>query len=432
MIYTVKSGDTLISIAHKLKTTPSRIIADNGITAPGRLAVGESLIILFPSVTYTVRAGDTLSSIAKENGITVNTIYRNNPNLNGTPYIYEGQTLVISYTSAPPFGSLELNGYAYPYIGEETLRKTLPYLSYISIFSYGINDDGTLIEPVGDERIINTAKEYNTVPLMMLTSLNSSGNFSNALSEKVLSDTALSEKVIENAAETMRQKGYGGIDVDFEYISPVFATAYVEFLKKLKGAVGENKILTVSLAPKESADMPGLLYEGHDYKGLGAAADKVLVMTYEWGYKYGPPMAVSPINKVREVIDYALSEIPSEKIFMGMPNYGYDWTLPFIKGESAAKTLSNNQAVTTAKDNNAEILYDEKAASPYFFYYANGENRILKHEVWFEDVRSTEAMSNLAFEKNLSGISVWNIMENFTGMWSLLNSLFSIRKNETD
>lgn len=58
-----------------------------------------------------------------------------------------------------------------------------------------------------------------------------------------------------------------------------------------------------ALAPKTSSDQPGLLYEAHDYRGIGEASNFVLLMTYEWGYAYGPPMAVSPLNKVQEVID---------------------------------------------------------------------------------------------------------------------------------
>lgn len=92
-------------------------------------------------------------------------------------------------------------------------------------------------------------------------------------------------------------------------------------------------IVSVALAPKTSSTQAGLLYAGKDYRALGKAANYVLLMTYEWGYKYGPPMAVAPINKVRQVLDYAVTEIPPQKIHLGIPNYGYDWALPFIKGK---------------------------------------------------------------------------------------------------
>lgn len=56
---------------------------------------------------------------------------------------------------------------------------------------------------------------------------------------------------------------------------------------------------SVALAPKISQEQSGLLYTAHDYGAVGSIADKVIIMTYEWGYTYGEPMAVAPIDKVR-------------------------------------------------------------------------------------------------------------------------------------
>ena len=68
-----------------------------------------------------------------------------------------------------------------------------------------------------------------------------------------------------------------------------------------------------------------------------------------WGYTYGPPMAVAPINQVRRVVEYAVTEIPSGKIDLGIPNYGYDWPLPFVQGQSKAQSISNQYAVELAR-----------------------------------------------------------------------------------
>ena len=90
-------------------------------------------------------------------------------------------------------------------------------------------------------------------------------------------------------------------------------------------------------------------------------------MTYEWGYSGGPAMAVSPIGPVREVLEYAITEMPANKILMGQNLYGYDWTFPFVQG-TIAKALSPQQAIQLAADNNAAIQYDVKAQAPHFTY----------------------------------------------------------------
>lgn len=432
-IYTVQSGDTVYSIARQNQTTPSRIIIDNQLENPDRLTVGQSLVLLYPTQTHTVRGGETLFSIANMYNISLNTLWRNNPSLSGGTYIYPGQTLNISYPE-PPLGTAQVDGYAYPYIDREVLRTTLPFLTYLSIFSYGIRDDGSLIPPVGgDEELIALAKEYGAVPLLLLTSLGEDGTFSNELANRVLTDPALRASVIENAVNTVKNKGYGGVNVDFEFIPQQGAAEYPNFLRELRENLKtERLVLLVSLAPKSSREQRGLLYEGHNYPAIGESADLALLMTYEWGYTYGPPLAVSPLPEMQRVVDYALTEIPAQKLLLGIPNYGYNWTLPYVRGESKAMSLSNVAALRLAGEKRAEIQFDSRAQTPYFTYYeySSEQKKQLEHVVWFDDARSMDSKLRLVQQNGLSGIGVWNIMRYFPQLWLVLNALYRIEKME--
>ena len=185
---------------------------------------------------------------------------------------------------------------------------------------------------------------------------------------------------------------------------------------------GAGYFTVVSLAPKTSADQKGLLYEAHDYAALGSAADYAFLMTYEWGYTYGPNMAVAPLNKVEEVVRYAVSEIPPDKLLMGVPNYGYDFKLPFVRGESQAQSIGNQAAVELAREKGADIQYDTVAQAPFFRYT---EDNVI-HEVWFEDARSVDASLSLAQQFTLTGVGYWNIMRYFAQNWAVLNSRFRI------
>lgn len=135
-------------------------------------------------------------------------------------------------------------------------------------------------------------------------------------------------------------------------------------------------------------------------------------------------MAVAPIHQVRRVVDYAVTEIPTEKINLGIPNYGYDWPLPFEQGVTAATTIGNVQAVQIAIEQNAEIQFDELSQSPFFTYMQDG----IEHEVWFEDVRSLQAKFNLIKEYQLRGCGYWQIMKWFRANWLLLQQNFYIIK----
>jgi len=424
-IHTVQSGESIYSIAQEYGVPPSRIITDNLLRSVSDLVPGQDLVILFPEVTHTVRAGETLTSVAELYNTNLSALYRNNPILGGRPEIYPGQILNISY-GTPPLGEISSNGYAYTNIDREILRRTLPYLSYLAVFSYGIREDGSLIVPEGADELIALAREYGTVPLMVLTSLTENGTFSSELAGRVLSNPALRQSVVQNVAQTVRTAGFGGVDADFEYIAAEYADEYAAFLTEIGNALGENYPVFVSLAPKYRADQPGLLYEGHSYPIVGDAADRVMLMTYEWGYAYGPPLAVSPIGEVRRVLDYGVTEIPPEKLLMGLPNYGYDWTLPYVRGESRARSLGNQEAVDLARTNGGIIRYDENAQAPYFTYSAG--NPAVNHVVWFQNARSYDALLRLVNEYGLWGAGIWNIMRFDPALWLVMNSLYTIRK----
>ena len=179
-----------------------------------------------------------------------------------------------------------------------------------------------------------------------------------------------------------------------------------------------------ALAPKQSTDQAGLLYEAHDYAFHGQVADYVILMTYEWGYLYGPPMATAPVNQVRKVLDYAVTQIPPEKILLGMPLYAYDWTLPYKKG-TAAEILSPNSALNRAVTTGSTILFDQDSQTPYYNYLdTNGSS----HVVWFEDPRSQKAQLELISEYGLGGVSYWNLQYLYRPAWEVLSDMFTIQK----
>lgn len=374
-IYVVKEGDTIDAIASAYRTTLEEISYANQIPYPYRLAVGQALLL---------ESGTSLST---------------------------GRSAVV-------------NGYAYPYISPWVLRQTLPYLTGMFVFSYGFTVEGELLSPVpSDAWMLETAEEFGRDSILTLTPLGPDGRFSNNLIHGMLENEEGKERLMEELLAEMRRSSFSGVDVDFEYILAEDRDLFTGFVAELTRRMNaEGYRVSVALAPKTSADQPGLLYEGKDYRGLGEAANEVLLMTYEWGYKYGPPMAVAPLNKVRQVVEYALTEIAPEKILLGVPNYGYDWILPFVRGESQAVTIGHVEAVQIAINNGVPIQYDETAQSPFFLYERDG----VMHEVWFEDVRSLERKYDLIREFGLRGMGVWQIMRLFRAMWLLYEDVFEI------
>ena len=123
--------------------------------------------------------------------------------------------------------------------------------------------------------------------------------------DALVENQELQDKLISQMLAVMQEKGYEGVDIDFEYVLPENREQYVQFAGRVREAVsGYGYRVTVAAAPKVSNRQKGILVEGMDYALLGQSADAVFLMTYEWGYTYGPPMAVAPLDKVREVVEY--------------------------------------------------------------------------------------------------------------------------------
>ena len=426
-IHVVRPGDSLFSIAQEYGVSIARLLADNQLPDPTRLAVGQTIVVRIPREVYTVQPGDTLDAVARETGVSTRTLLQNNPNLRGESTIYPGQTLVLRYQGEKR-GAIAVNGYAYPFIDKGLLQRTLPFLTALTPFTYGFTETGALVE-LDDQALIAAAGSQQVAPVMHLSTLTVGGGFSNALSGVALNDQAVQNRLVANILNELQERGYVALDVDFEYVPARDAQPYADFIARLRRELaGSGRPVIVALAPKTSANQPGLLYEGHNYRLLGQAADQLLLMTYEWGYTYGPPMAVAPLPNVRRVVEYALTEIPAAKLWLGVPNYGYDWPLPFVQGESKATSISNQYAVQLALRYNVPIQFDQTAQSPWF-RYTDGQGR--EHEVWFEDARSIQAKLALIPEYGLYGAGYWNLMRPFPQNWTLLAGEYDILPGPT-
>lgn len=426
-IHIVQEGQTLYGIAQAYSTTAEEIIRTNEIPNPGQLVVGQAIVIPIRGRFYWVQPGDTLWSISRRFGSTpkelseVNQISINSP-------LQIGFRL---YIPERPKQKAEFNAYIEPSGNQvspnlvESAREAAPYLTYLGPFSFRIQKDGSLEEPLLND-FANIAKNNQVTLMMIITNLDDEG-FSDEIGRLVLTDQNIQNKLLDNIVQTAKKYGFRDIHFDMEYLRPVDREAYNRFLRKAKARFKtEGWLISTALAPKTSADQKGKWYEAHDYKAHGEIVDFVVVMTYEWGYSGGPPMAVSPIGPVRDVLEYTLSEIPANKIMMGQNLYGYDWTLPFVPGGEFAKAISPQQAIRLASQYNVSIQYDVEAQAPHFNYRDQAGK---EHEVWFEDARSIQAKFDLMKELKLRGMSYWKLGLSFPQNWLLIADNFDVVKN---
>ncbi|MBE1554220.1 LysM peptidoglycan-binding domain-containing protein [Sporosarcina limicola] len=424
-IHVVQKGQSLYGIGQAYGIPYQGIALANEIPDPSRLVVGQALVIPIVGSYHWVQPGQSLYSISKLYGLTVNELATVN-GLSTSSILHIGQRL---YIPPRPKSTIDALLYVEPRTPVsqtmiDEVKRRVDSLTYLAMFSYEAKRDGSLKAPTIDN-IPSIARSAGAANALVVTNLENFA-FNADLAHALFTDEAAQNQLFGNLIQVANEIGYKDIHFDFEMLHPEDRELYNSFLRKARDRFhAAGFTISTALAPKTS-DVKTGIYGAHDYAAHGKIVDFVSLMTYEWGYTYSDPQAVSPIKPVQEVVEYAVSQIPRDKIFLGQNLYGYDWSQPYpSQGGVAAKALSPQQAIAIAVRQNADIQYDYVAQAPHFKYT---DDKGVHHEVWFEDARSIQAKFDLIKQFKLRGIMYWKLGLAFPQNWLLLQDNFKIRK----
>jgi len=428
-IHVVQPGETIQSISELYGIPAGILIRDNGLDFPDNLVIGQCIVIAQPKLVYTVKEGDTLSSIAASHNVSIMQLLQNNPFLADNEYIYPGDRIVISYEKK---GSIATHSITLPYVSTRTLCKTLPYLTYISVVNYTATDDGDIVTYYDDTEFIRLAKEYHSIPMMFLTTLTLQGEANIRAAFNLLLNEEIQDKLADNILTILRNKGFYGINISFEFITPAslpyFTNAYARIANKI---ISEGFLAFATINPDIRMVGSEVDFLRLDYTLLGQLADNVLFMNYEWSINPNPPSPISSIYSIEIYLNYLKETIKPEKLNLGISTIGYDWELPYFTGISSVRALTYDSAVALARNEHVPIQFDEVSQTPFFLYSADG-TFATEHIVWFIDARSINALLNVVEENNLHGIGIWNISVYNPQLWLIVNSQYDIIKYKVE
>ena len=181
------------------------------------MVVGQTIVIVKNNSIHIVQSGDTLFKIAQMHNINLADLTRANPQITNPFNLQIGAVVNIPQPNKP---EIEVNGYCFVNISDEVLEKTLPSLTYLSIFSYEVLPDGNLVGIRNDAPLIEKARQQNVAPMMVVTNIEQNSTFSSELAHQILSNEIVQANFIRNIVATMQQKNYYGVNVDFEYLYP--------------------------------------------------------------------------------------------------------------------------------------------------------------------------------------------------------------------
>ena len=423
IIHVIEPGETVDSIAQLYGVSPEWIIREHGIIDPNDLAVGGSLVILYPEITHTVVEGDTLESIANMYGVSVISLLQNNFFLSDQEFLQVGDSIVIKYQDEKK-RAITVTGYCYPFIEERVLRKTLPSLTYLIVYSYLINVDGS-VRKENDELVIEYARAYGVPPIMMV-SINRTGEVLDSdMASTILNNEELRNFLINDIIDTVITKGYAGIGLMPLYIYPTDRALYVEFLEELINRVQALGLIVFDTIIIDTFELISDIFSTQSYiKFLNALVDGTIFFPISTGIRLDAPMGVSSYGMATDMLVYFLEYIPTQELQLGINTVGFIWELPYIQCLSEGNTISVSSATLLAIDYDIPILYDEVTQSAFFLFQDDNQELLVR----FRDARSYAKYMELVDQYNLEGIGVWNIMSYIHPLWLIVNSQYEIIK----
>lgn len=372
---------------------------------------------------YIAKSSDTMLSVSRRFGLEPRALAEANQ-LSDPRRLTTGLALAIPAASESPLGAIEVGASIYPAIPDSILAEFLPALSYVFPFCRSINSDGSL-SPIDDTKLKLLAANSGAMSILTIVNLGDDGGYSSRRAHKVLSSLKARHSFLEAILAALEEGGYHGVLLNIGYIYPFDRENYNSFLALAAELLHERGYyLITAVAPKERETEDALVCAAHDYTAHGKYADRVILLTYDWAYLHSAPQAVSPVNRIRAVLDYALGKIPPGKILLGISNYGYNWNLPWRYGD-CARLISHASAANLAVSAAAQVKFDLASQASYFTYT---DAAFQRHIVWFEDVRSIQARLNFVREYSLAGLSHWSVNRLYRPGMLLIGSQYCTEK----
>jgi spore germination protein len=300
---------------------------------------------------------------------------------------------------------------------EASLASYGSYLNQMATQTFTVTAIGS-IEGKAPETGMKLAKDKQVQAFANITN-QSKNAFDASLAHQLLADPKARGALVQNMRELVRQGGYKGINLDFELIPTGDRALYSQLVRETVDALHPLGCQLIVSVNAKTADSPKSKWGGaYDYKALGAAADRLQLMTYDENGMWGEPGPVASVPWMRNVLKYATSQVQADKLLLGLPAYGYDWNLS--KGDTKGnKAVAWKGMPKLLADTGAKPEWDAKSQSPHLSYTAGDGSR---HVVWYENDASIKAKTNLVKEYGLGGVAVWRMGLEDENFWKAVRS----------
>jgi spore germination protein YaaH len=304
----------------------------------------------------------------------------------------------------------------------ETNRAHIQELSPVW-YQLSSSGDGSIVPYAGarDVALIEQAHAQSTLVIPLINNHYADVGFDAAPISRIIRDPALRAAHIAALVDEAVAHNYDGIDIDYESLNGLAdRDEFSLFIEELATALhAQSKLLSIAVHPKtyESGSWSGP--QAQDWRRIGAAVDRFRVMTYAYHWTTSDPGPIAPLWWMEDVVDFAASVVPPNKVYVGLHFYGHDWSGASTSSVSweTAQRLTDAHGVTPQwRDRES---WRRPVAEPWFTYTDEAGQ---PHEVWYANGDSVAARLQLVREYGLGGIAVWRLGGEDPANWAAIGT----------
>lgn len=298
-----------------------------------------------------------------------------------------------------------------------SLATNFAQMSGVIPWAFSLDAKGNVIGQMEAATLANTLEFAGNRQLKTLALISNydktTESFNGALAHELLCSAANRRRAVESVYKTAVNWGINGVNIDFEHVYPSDREYFSQFLRELSSRLRPAGIMLTAAIPAKTHDDPSLSWSGaFDYKAIGQAADRIMLMAYDQHYAGGVPGPIASISWVDRVLQFAVSQIPREKLVLGVAGYGYSW-----KAAGKAGSVTYQKAIELAAKGSG-VRWDATHKAPFASY--DGQ------EMWFENAASISHKLDLVNRYNIKGIALWRLGQEDPQMWQVVASKLSI------
>lgn len=250
-----------------------------------------------------------------------------------------------------------------------------------------------------------TVMKNSGVKIMPILSNNYKEVFRGDAVHRIINDSVKKERLIHDLVRILVKNQFAGVNVDFEELQEKKNEALVSFQKDLYDRLhAQNLLVTQDVIP---------FNEDYNFEQLAKYNDYIFLMAYDQYSDNTGPGPISHQKWIEGAVDDAVKKIPTQKLILSLAAYGYDWKMG---KEVSARTVSYQQALFTAKDQEATIDFDNDSYNLHYNYVDEDDNNT-KHQVQFTDAATIFNALRFATEYGLSGTAVWRLGDEDPRLW---------------